>query len=82
MNKRQARKAHLIRRARERFGLELTNDDLIAIKRQISARSAVCLREGATSEIWLVTYKGVHMRAAYDPLHNQMTTFMAWEGQT
>jgi hypothetical protein len=48
MNKRRARKAHLIRRARERFGLELTNEDLIAIKRQITAQSAVCLREGTT----------------------------------
>ena len=76
MNKRQARKAHLIRRARERFGLELTNDDLITIKRQISAKSAVCLREDPTSEIWLVCFGGVYMRAAYDPLRNQMPTFM------
>jgi hypothetical protein len=82
MNKRRARKAHLIRRARERFGLELTNEDLIAIKRQITAQSAVCLREGTTSEVWLVHYQGVYMRAAYDPLRNQMTTFMTWEGQT
>ncbi len=77
MNKRQARKSHLIRRARERFGLNLTNDDLIFIKRQISAGSAVCLRATPTSEIWLVCFAGVYMRAAYDPLRNQMTTFMA-----
>jgi hypothetical protein len=32
MNKRRARKAHLIRRARERFGLELTNEDLIGAR--------------------------------------------------
>lgn len=79
MDKRQARKAHLIRRAKERFGLVLSNDDLIRIKRQISAKSATLLRASSTQEIWLVHFGGVYMRAAYDPLHNQMTTFMTWE---
>lgn len=80
MNRRQARKAHVIQRARERFGLELTNDDLILLKRQITAKSAVCLSEGVTSEIWLVCHKGTYMQAGYDPVHNQMTTLMAWGG--
>lgn len=56
--------AHAILRAKERFGIDLTEHDVDLAKRQIQNGEALIL--DAEAHQWLVKIKGQFMRAVYD----------------
>jgi len=68
---------HPIKRAKERCGVDLVFDDLIAIADLIKAGESILLkkRPGADSETHLVNYKGHALKAVFK--ENVVVTFLA-----
>lgn len=69
---------HAIDRARERYGLELTNEDLRAVALQIvNKRDAVLVRRGYDgAQVWAVKVQGVWASVVYIPLTRKIATFL------
>ena len=70
--------AHAIERARERFGMELGEDGLHAIRRLIvSGKSLLSGKRDGDREFHLVDYGGATMRVLWLPAHQAIITVTA-----
>ncbi len=70
--------AHAITRARERYGLELSESDLRAVSLQIiNKRDAMLIRRGHNgAQVWAVKVQGVWASVVFIPLTRKIATFL------
>lgn len=75
------RTAHALKRARERYAIELTHSDLVKIKRMIQTRqSTTVLRTSNSRVVHDLTYAGRKLRCVYSSATGQIITFLPLNG--
>jgi hypothetical protein len=68
---------HSCRRARERYGLRLSQNDLAFIKRIIvSGNSALIERQGKHKSLYCVIFHGVNLYPVYNRQREEIITFL------
>lgn len=68
---------HVIDRALERYGVQITPDDVIEVERRLAAGDGIRLRSLADgSEYWAIQVKGVAMVAVWWPINSLIATFL------
>lgn len=67
---------HAILRARERYGIELTREDLAALAEQCRNKRTILVDHGCRS-IHLVEHAGTAMKAVFGPAQGRIFTFLA-----
>lgn len=71
---------HAIKRAKERYGLDLTADDLEKIGKMIRARKGrIIEKRSNVASVWEVAYGGQQVRVLYSRTFKIPMTFMEWE---
>jgi|GEM_PF-6992092 len=73
---------HVIKRARQRYGLELGWDDLAALATLCRDRAGELLltEDGRGHEQWLVEIHGTRVAAIYDRRDDEVVTLAPWSG--
>lgn len=70
-------KRHAKKRAKERFGLKLTNKNHATIIASIQGGNATYIKEAHQNrEMWLVTLLGRKIKVVYDPEKEEVITLM------
>jgi len=75
---------HLIERARKRYELELTSDDIAEICAMICERKqgARLVRDvHSAAQNWVVAFKGQRLRVRWDSVNMEALTFMPRQGK-
>jgi hypothetical protein len=68
---------HARTRGADRYGLRLTQDDLVRIVRQIQKGEAQYVgRDSNRVSIWIVEHSGRHLPAVYDKERQVIVTFL------
>lgn len=70
---------HAFERARRRYGVNITIDEMTELTRQCRSKEAPLLRRDGATEVRSVTYYGAKLKAVYDPLADEIVTFLAPE---
>lgn len=76
-NKRKSQGLHAIRRARERYGLHLTQNDLAQLVRDIQeGRAWLTARQSNRVSHYDMMTRGLTVRVVYDHARHQIVTFL------
>ena len=67
---------HAIRRAKERYGIDLTQEDLAAMTLAIQNDRARFLRAASPGSHWILTHKGTTYRVAYHGIDKLVVTIL------
>ena len=68
---------HAIKRAKERYGLDLTSDDLEEIGKMIRAKKGRCVEKRSNvASVWELRYNGQAVRVLYSRTFKIPMTFM------
>lgn len=77
MDRKQIQRLHARRRARERYGLNLSNKDITQIVRSIrSGGSISTTKQTNTRTLHVIIYDGQEMRVIYDNKRHNVCTFL------
>ena len=81
MDRMQGRVIHSINRAKERYGVEMTEHDYFKLIEQIVSYEAEYLRPARSpgSFMYRVRFNGLSMLAIYEPKYAMICTFLSWE---
>ncbi len=76
MSRKDSQARHAINRARERYGLYLTVNDLIKLRGMIVAGEGRRVRRLRASDTYVLTHNGVEVLAVYDRRSKNIVTFL------
>ena len=76
MKKPSPRLAHARDRAMERYGIELSDDDLLGLETQISGGKGVLIRRSGAREIIMLKVAQAVVIAVFDPMSRHIITFL------
>lgn len=68
---------HAKARAQQRYGLEMTDADVLSVVSKIRSGEAVLQRRVEGTETYLLVYRGVVVRPVYLPATGALVTFLA-----
>ncbi len=72
------KQARTRRRALERHGVNLNNEDLLALREMITNNKATFIeRESIDRSVWLIHYKGAEMVGVYSRRHGTLVTIFS-----
>lgn len=70
---------HALKRARERYGLQLTHKDLRNIVRKIQAGKSTCIQKRSLRETThALSYQGTPIVVGYDKVRQTICTFLPY----
>lgn len=80
MNKVEAERVHAKRRAKERFGLNLTKDVRDLLRGKIKRGEGTFIsRRSRRISIWRISYENIFYRVVYDKDRHEIVTFLPEE---
>lgn len=76
-SKKKCQQKHVMRRARERFSIHLSESDYLAIVDLIQDNKGIFIeRQSHRITVWLVKYNGTNMIAVYDKERGTIATVL------